>query len=124
MFEDERIVVKVNPKWWTGVPGGMLEIPRAHYENLYDLPNDVALAVHRSVHRTSLTLKALGCDGITVRQHNEPAGGQDVWHFHVHVFPRHTGDDLNAATSYWADRDDIGRYAARVRAAWREDPSD
>jgi histidine triad (HIT) family protein len=28
------------------------------------------------------------------RQHNEPAGNQDVWHYHMHVFPRYAGDDL------------------------------
>ncbi len=32
--------------------------------------------------------------GTSVRQHNEPAGNQDVWHYHMHVFPRYTGDDL------------------------------
>jgi histidine triad (HIT) family protein len=37
---------------------------------------------------------AYACDGISLRQHNEPAGDQDVWHLHVHVFPRHQGDHL------------------------------
>jgi histidine triad (HIT) family protein len=34
------------------------------------------------------------CDGVSTRQHNEPAGDQDVWHLHVHVFPRYEGDQL------------------------------
>ena len=34
------------------------------------------------------------CQGISTRQHNEPAGDQDVWHFHVHVYPRYDNDDL------------------------------
>ena len=37
---------------------------------------------------------AYGCPGISTCQHNEPAGGQDVWHFHVHVFPRYLEDNL------------------------------
>ncbi len=37
---------------------------------------------------------AYGCDGVSTRQHNEPAGNQDVWHYHMHVFPRYEGDDL------------------------------
>jgi histidine triad (HIT) family protein len=31
---------------------------------------------------------------VSTRQHNEPAGNQDVWHLHVHVFPRYPGDQL------------------------------
>jgi histidine triad (HIT) family protein len=37
---------------------------------------------------------AYSCQGTSTRQHNEPAGGQDVWHLHVHVFPRCEGDRL------------------------------
>jgi diadenosine tetraphosphate (Ap4A) HIT family hydrolase len=37
---------------------------------------------------------AYRCDGVSTRQHNEPAGDQDVWHLHVHVLPRHQGDQL------------------------------
>jgi len=36
------------------------------------------------------------CDGISTRQHNEPFGNQDVWHYHVHVFPRYENDNLYA----------------------------
>jgi histidine triad (HIT) family protein len=32
------------------------------------------------------------CDGVSTRQHNEPAGNQDVWHYHLHVTPRYHGD--------------------------------
>jgi histidine triad (HIT) family protein len=35
---------------------------------------------------------AYHCDGITVRQNNEPASNQHAFHFHQHVFPRYTGD--------------------------------
>lgn len=35
-----------------------------------------------------------GCDGVSTRQHNEPGGNQDVWHFHQHVFPRWLGARL------------------------------
>ncbi len=35
-----------------------------------------------------------GCEGTSFRQHNEPAGYQDVWHYHLHVFPRWKDDEL------------------------------
>ena|GEM_PF-3675821 len=38
--------------------------------------------------------KTYNCDGVSLWQHNEPAGDQDLWHFHVHVFPRYSGDGL------------------------------
>lgn len=41
---------------------------------------------------------AYGADGVSTRQHNEPAGTQHVWHHHVHVFPRYEGDDFYRAT--------------------------
>lgn len=34
------------------------------------------------------------CDRITNRQHNEPAGDQHIWHYHLHVIPRYSGDDF------------------------------
>lgn len=37
------------------------------------------------------------CRGVSTRQHNEPAGNQDAWHYHVHVFPRYPNDQLYAS---------------------------
>jgi histidine triad (HIT) family protein len=34
------------------------------------------------------------CDGVSIRQHNEPAGNQDTWHYHMHVTPRFHADEL------------------------------
>ena len=36
------------------------------------------------------------CGGISLRQHNEPPGNQEVWHYHVHVTPRYLGDEFYA----------------------------
>ena len=41
------------------------------------------------------------CEGTSTRQHNEPGAAQDVWHLHVHVFPRREGDDLYARDAEW-----------------------
>lgn len=38
--------------------------------------------------------KAFSCDGASTRQHNEPAGNQDVWQYHVHITPRYGNDDF------------------------------
>jgi len=52
-----------------------------------------------------------------VRQHNEPAGNQDAWHYHVHVFPRFAGDDLYHTRPYprFVDPERRRPYAVRLR---------
>ena len=64
-----------------------------HFENIYDLPIHYALDIHRVARMTALALQRVySCDGVSTRQHNEPAGNQDVWHYHVHVMPRYKDD--------------------------------
>ncbi|WP_405138443.1 HIT family protein [Nocardia sp. NBC_01388] len=82
-------------RWWPNNHGHVLVIPNAHHENLYDLPQEYGHAVHDVVREIAIAMRAVyGCDGVSTCQHNEPAGGQDVWHYHVHVFPRYHGDNL------------------------------
>ncbi|CAD6011181.1 HIT family protein [Agreia sp. COWG] len=90
-----------------------------HVENLYDLEADDSRAVWQLTQQTAIALRAAyGCDGTSIRQHNEPAGGQDVWHLHVHVFPRWSGDELyrRDAEASWVSAKERERYAARLRA--------
>lgn len=97
----------------------MLIVPRTHYGNLYVML-DVLLA-HMMViaKRVAIAMKtAYSCDGTSLRQHNEPAGNQDVWHFHLHVFPRWEGARLYQRTDEAREVDAENRrtYAARLRA--------
>jgi histidine triad (HIT) family protein len=59
-----------------------------------------------------------GWDGTSMRQHNEPGGNQNVWHFHVHVFPRYDDDDLylNHDRTRWPAASERAPYAERLRA--------
>ena len=80
---------------WPNNPGHVLVIPNKHIENIYTLPDSLALPLQSTVKSVALALKkAFDCPGISTRQHNEPAGGQDVWHYHIHVFPRYPSDNL------------------------------
>lgn len=111
--------MKMNPKWWPNNPGAVLVIPNDHYENVYDMPPSLGAPLQIAVRDAALAMKsAYGCPGVSTRQHNEPAGNQDVWHLHVHVFPRWEGDDLYGSHGEWADPGELRRRAEQLRAAW------
>ena len=91
-------------------------IPLAHYENLYALPDDLAARVAQVARRVAIAMRTgYPCDGVTVRQNNEPAGGQDVWHLHTHVVPRYVGDRSTEARIVRPDAAERARYAVRLR---------
>ena len=58
-----------------------------------------------------------GCDGVSTRQHNEPAGYQDVWHYHLHVFPRFAGDELYGSRKCLMPPEERAAFAERLRRA-------
>jgi len=57
------------------------------------------------------------CSTIHARQHNGPAGNQDVWHYHLHVFPRYTNDGLHAGQKVPYATEQRIALATRLRAA-------
>lgn len=95
ILRTEAITAFISPRWWPKNPGSVLVIPNEHYENVYSIPDDLLHQVQSVGKRVALAMKAgYQCDGTSFRQHNEPAGNQDVWHYRLHVFPRYRGDDL------------------------------
>jgi histidine triad (HIT) family protein len=75
--------------------GHVLVVPNQHFENLYELPLEFATEIACVSRAVALAFKAVYlCDGVSTRQHNEPSGNQDVWHFHTHIFPRYKNDWL------------------------------
>ena len=98
--------------------GSLLVCPLQHFENLYTLPEPIGAHLFGVTQRLAIALKtALRCDGISTRQHNEPAGNQDVWHYHVHVVPRFEADGFYAARGVVMPVEERAEYAERIRAA-------
>ncbi|WP_344235314.1 HIT family protein [Kribbella hippodromi] len=109
----------VASRWWPNNRGHVLVVPDEHHENLYDLPPRYGHAVHDAVRAIAIAIRhTYGCDGVSTRQHNEPAGYQDAWHYHVHVFPRYKDDNLynTRHLARPATRDEREPYARRLRA--------
>ncbi len=75
--------------------GHVIIVPNQHYENIYDLPDELSYKIQDAAKEIALALKATyKCDGISTAQHNEPAGDQHAFHYHFHVFPRYKDDNL------------------------------
>jgi histidine triad (HIT) family protein len=109
----------IAPRWWPNNHGHVLVVPDAHHENLYDLPSRSGHAVHDLVREIAIAIReTYGCEGTSVRQHNEPAGNQDAWHYHVHVYPRYPGDGLYGSRPYpeFVSAEARRPFAERLRA--------
>ncbi|MHB9134309.1 MAG: HIT family protein [Armatimonadota bacterium] len=95
VYHDPLVTVFLSLHHYAGIRGNVLVVPNTHYENIFDIDCALGAEMLRVTQWIALAMKrAYHCDGISTRQHNEPAGYQDVWHFHQHVFPRYPGDHL------------------------------
>ena len=90
VFEDEatRVIMDIMPRG----RGHALVIPKAPSRNILDVAEGDLAAVMRTVQRVARAAKAaFGADGVTIQHFVESAGGQMVFHTHVHVIPRFEG---------------------------------
>ena len=76
-------------------PGHALAIAKEHWVNVYEMPDDKFGAVAATAkHVAAAVNRVLQPDGINLVQANGPGAGQSVFHFHMHILPRHDGDEL------------------------------
>ena len=90
VYEDERVLafLDIMPR----SPGHTLVIPKAPARNIFDIaPDDYAHVARVAQKIAAAAMKAFQTDGITVAQFNERAGGQVVFHLHMHIMPRLDG---------------------------------
>jgi len=74
--------------------GHTIIIPKNHYSNLEDIPNNELTELYKTVKKVAIRIrKNLEIDGYNVLQNNFKAAGQDIFHFHVHIIPRKSDDD-------------------------------
>ena len=97
--------------------GHVLVIPKTPARNMLDATPEQLAACLKTVQAISHALmKAFGATGITLQQFNEAAGGQEVYHLHYHVLPRHDGVRLNPPGKM-GDQAAIKANADKIRAA-------
>ncbi|WP_137391373.1 HIT family protein [Rhodoligotrophos defluvii] len=116
VYEDEKTIcfMDIMPR----TDGHALVLPKAPSRNILDIaPEDLA-AVMATVQKVArAAMRAFNAEGVTVQQFNESAGGQMVFHTHVHVLPRHSGVALKPHGSGMADPEVLKAHAARLKAA-------
>lgn len=96
LYEDDlfRVILDLGP----AARGHALILPKEHYANLYELPDDIAgKAMQLARKEAALIAEKLGCDGLNLMQNNGEAAGQTVMHFHIHMIPRYKDDGQKIA---------------------------
>ena len=101
--------------------GHTLIVPKAPSRNLLDADPAVLARLMPVVQRIARAAKsAFGADGVTVIQFNEPAGGQTVFHLHVHVIPRFEGVALKPHSGQMEKPELLAAAAEKLRRALAE----
>src|SRR5713226_260680 len=99
-------------------PGHALVLPKAPARNILNVsPDDLAHVIKIAQKIAKASVEVFGADGITVQQFNERAGGQVVFHLHVHVIPRQQGIAMKPAASVKEAPDMLAEQAKKLMSA-------
>jgi histidine triad (HIT) family protein len=100
-------------------PGHTIVALKDHIANIYDIDEAKAAAVFCTSMRIAQALKkAMHPAGMTLLQANEEAGWQTVFHFHIHILPRHAADGVELTwPAKHPPQKELEQYASRIREA-------
>jgi histidine triad (HIT) family protein len=118
VYEDDRAFafLDIMPR----APGHTLVIPKSPARNILDAsPEDLAYVIQIAQKIAKTAVKVFDADGVTIQQFNEPAGGQVVFHLHVHVIPRKEGVGLKPPASFKEETAVLADQALKLAAALR-----
>lgn len=116
VFEDDRsfAFLDIMPR----APGHTLVIPKKPVRNILDIaPDDLADLIKTTQRIARAAVEAFDADGLTIQQFNEPAGGQVVFHLHIHVIPRKIGMALKPPASFKEEPAVLSEHARKIAAA-------
>jgi histidine triad (HIT) family protein len=116
VYEDDKAFafLDIMPR----APGHTLVLPKAPARNVLDVaPDDLAHVVKVAQKIAKAAMQVFAADGITIQQFNEGAGGQVVFHLHVHVIPRKDGVALKPPATVKEAPEVLADQAKRLAAA-------
>lgn len=98
--------------------GHAIVVPKKFARNLFDADDEILGSVMHTVQKISWALRGtLGAEGVNIHINNEPVAGQIVFHFHIHVIPRYTGDGLQHWHGKPAEPAESAEIAEKIRQA-------
>ena len=105
--------------------GHLLIVPKAHAENLFEVPGATLERIIGHSRRVAFALRnAFSPDGIAVHQLNGAAAGQTVFHYHMHLIPRWNGDPTRLHGRQRGDDAELVEHARLVKEALAAVPAD
>ena len=116
VYEDDKALafLDIMPR----APGHTLVLPKAPARNILDIgADDLTHVVVIAQKIAKAAIKAFSADGITIQQFNEGAGGQVVFHLHMHVIPRHDGVAMKPPASAKEVPEVLAAHAKKLSSA-------
>lgn len=93
VYEDDTFKVILDR--FPAAAGHVLIIPKAHYSDMFELPEEVAMKLYPLAQKIAKRVKEVtGAEGINIVQNNGAVAGQSVYHFHLHIIPRKMDDGI------------------------------
>jgi histidine triad (HIT) family protein len=117
VYEDEQVLAFMDLQPVTR--GHLLVIPKVHTPYLADLDEALGMSIFRVAQRLAGALRASGlpCEGVNLFHADGEAAFQEIFHVHLHVFPRTVGDGFRIEADWQArPRAELDEAAARVRS--------
>ena len=109
--EDERVVV------FLSLENHPLVVPKQHIPDIYSLDETTGAAIMRATIAVARAVKeGLACEGVSLAQANEPAAGQDVFHFHLHIYPRWRAVDFRRQQTMRASEAERRETIQKIKA--------
>jgi histidine triad (HIT) family protein len=115
VYEDEHTLafMDVMPQ----ADGHMLVVPKAASRNLLDADPQAFAALMATTQKVArAAMAAFEAGGVLIKQYNEAAAGQTVFHLHIHVVPRHEGSELRPHSGKMADHAVLAKHAQMIKA--------
>ncbi len=116
VYENDKVLafLDIMPR----APGHTLVLPKAACRNILDIAPDDLVAVALAAQKVAkAVVQVFNADGITVQQFNEGAGGQVVFHLHLHIIPRKNGVPMKPPAAEKEKPEILSEHAMKLAAA-------
>lgn len=102
-------------------PGHILVIPRIPSRNLLDAKPETLQTLILYVQKIAQAARiAFEADGISIRQYNETASGQTIFHLHFHIIPHYNGHELRGHAAKNENEEQLKAYAEKIKKILQE----